>query len=201
MMDKSPSRGRPHKLPAHTVKDLVASAASPPRTLSISPQGAAHHTAFSGNVNTSPPLFLLLPPLQTFDQRNGARILSATRDRMEDARQAGSALRHARASRTPAPLATACCTRWQCHLALRLGYRLTLRCDAHRFVWIAHAQSYTPCLTLLGTILLAGCASADTPWVELKGATFRGGDCCNRRVARTRPHVPRCDDDHGCCSC
>lgn len=32
--------------------------------------------------------------------------------------------------------------------------------------------SRTPYLTLLGTILLAGCASADTPWVELKGQRF-----------------------------
>ena len=44
---------RPHKLPAHTVKDLYRFPFATFRRLSVSPQGAAHHTAVSVSVNTA----------------------------------------------------------------------------------------------------------------------------------------------------
>ena len=58
--------------------------------------------------------------------------------------------------------------------------------------------SRTPCLSVLGTILLAGCASADTPWVELKGQRF-AVEIAATDEARARGLMFRdaMADDHG----
>ena len=54
LMDNTPPARRPHKSPAHTVKDRGDGLSAMPQTLQgLMPEGAAHHTADSKAVNTS----------------------------------------------------------------------------------------------------------------------------------------------------
>ncbi|MDY0021293.1 hypothetical protein, partial [Arenimonas caeni] len=57
-MDSSIPCRRPHKFPAHTVKDLQTEGRSDLLPVpGVSPEGAAHYTAVSEDVNTLVPTF------------------------------------------------------------------------------------------------------------------------------------------------
>src|SRR3546814_12012492 len=72
-------RRRPHKLPAHTVKDHSSTRKLPPQLAaqSISPQRAAHLTPLSSSVNSLNLPLPTSPPPPTHFLSSGPRILRA----------------------------------------------------------------------------------------------------------------------------
>src|SRR3546814_8352237 len=75
-------RRRPHKLPAHTVKDHSSTRKLPPQLAaqSISPQRAAHLTPLSSSVNTLNLPLHTSPPPPTHFLSSGPRIIRARSD-------------------------------------------------------------------------------------------------------------------------
>jgi uncharacterized membrane protein (UPF0127 family) len=164
-MDFSPFRGRPHKLPAHTVKDRSRGG------FRLNP----HPERFAAGSRTSYGIFeerqhlnaLFFSPTSTTSPaaKEGARILvtnAAFWKRLAARIQRCVIHRHQSSVQSPSPG----------DLNAGFRYRRPYRPTRSRHLSGESVRPTFISLSLSASLALAGCASASSPWVELRGQRF-----------------------------